>query len=132
LWPALAQAQPTFTRDVAPIIRSRCTTCHRPGEIGPFSLITYDDVRRHAAQIATVTARRIMPPWKPIAGKGDFQNERRLTDAELHTLQQWIAAGAVEGRAADLSPGLGLSDDPSPRDRWQLGTPDLVVRMPAE
>src|SRR3954465_13588833 len=62
-WPesARAQIQLTFSRDVAPIVRARCTTCHRPGEIGPFSLITFDDVKRHAAQIADVTRRRIMP-----------------------------------------------------------------------
>jgi tetratricopeptide (TPR) repeat protein/cytochrome c551/c552 len=132
-WPALALAQPTFNKDVAPIIASRCATCHQPGEIGPFSLLTYDDVRRHAAQIATVTARRIMPPWKPVPGKGDFQNERRLTDAELQTLQQWIASGAAEGNAADLPPALRLlQSERAARDRWQLGTPDLVVRMPAD
>ena len=126
LQPSLADAQPrlTFTKDIAPIIWTRCASCHRPGEIGPFSLITYDDVRRHAAQIAAVTARRIMPPWKPVAGKGDFQSERRLTDPELQSLQQWIASGAPEGDAAALPPM------PNWIDGWQLGTPDLIVRMP--
>src|SRR5476649_680355 len=97
--PSLAVAQPslTFNRDVAPIIWQRCASCHRPGEIGPFSLLTYNDVKRRAAQIALVTARRIMPPWKPEPGKGAFQDERRLTDAELQTLQRWIADGAIEG-----------------------------------
>src|SRR6059058_5544562 len=97
--PCLASAQPrlTFTKDIAPIIWTRCASCHRPGEIGPFSLVTYDDVRRHVAQIAAVTARRIMPPWKPEPGKGDFQNERRLTDRELDMLQRWIVDGAPEG-----------------------------------
>ena len=126
VWPSLADAQPrlTFTNDIAPIIWTRCASCHRPGEIGPFSLITYDDVRRHAAQIAAVTARRIMPPWKPVAGKGDFQSERRLSDPELQSLQQWIASGAPEGDAAALPP------PPNWTDGWQLGIPDLVVRMP--
>src|SRR5689334_143558 len=88
---------PTFTGDVAAIVWARCATCHRPGEIGPFSLITYDDVRRHATQIASVTARRAMPPWKPLPGRGEFQDERRLTDRELDTLQRWTAGGAPEG-----------------------------------
>jgi Flp pilus assembly protein TadD len=138
---ASAQSRVTFTKDVAPIVRSRCATCHRPGEIGPFSLITYDDVKRHASQIAVVTARRVMPPWKPEAGKGDFQNERRLTDRELEILQTWIADGGPQGDAADLT-GLPASTttsaDPStfsapsraaPAGGWQLGTPDLVVGM---
>src|SRR5437762_938201 len=91
---------PTFNKDIAPIVWARCATCHRPGEIGPFSLITYDDVRRHATQIAAVTARRVMPPWKPAPGRGSFQNERRLSDAELDAIQTWIAGGAPEGEAA--------------------------------
>ena len=127
-WPALALAEPhlTFTKDIAPIIWSRCASCHRPGEIGPFSLISYQDVRRHATQIADVTARRIMPPWKPIAGKGDFQSTRRLADAELRSLQQWLASGAPEGDRSALPPL------PNWADGWQLGAPDLIVRMPAE
>src|SRR5712692_3753292 len=127
-WPAVASAQPprlTFTKDIAPIVWARCTPCHRPGEIGPFSLITYDDVRRHATQIAAVTARRVMPPWKPLPGKGDFQSARRLSERELDTIQQWIAAGAREGDAAHLPPV------PAWREGWKLGTPDLVVSMPA-
>jgi tetratricopeptide (TPR) repeat protein len=115
----------TFTKDIAPIVRARCMSCHRPGEIGPFSLITYGDVRRHAKQIADVTARRVMPPWKPLPGKGDFQNERRLTDRELDTIQRWVADGAPEGAAADLPPL------PARAAGWQLGTPDLVVAMPS-
>ena len=128
LWPSLADAQPrlTFTKDIAPIVWSRCASCHRPGEIGPFSLITYEDVRRRAAQIATVTARRIMPPWKPVEGKGSFQNQRRLTDDELQSLQQWIESGAPEG-----DPSL-LPRPPDTTDVWQLGTPDLVVHMAEE
>ena len=121
---AAAQGQLTFNQDIAPIVWARCASCHRPGEIGPFSLITYDEVRRHAAQIADLTARRIMPPWKPVAGKGEFQSERRLTDRELQTLQQWLAAGAPEGDAAALPPLPNWSGG------WQLGVPDLVVSMP--
>ena len=108
----------TFTKDIAPIIWTRCASCHRPGEIGPFSLITYDDVRQHATQIATVTARRIMPPWKPVAGKGDFQDERRLTDRRAAALQQWIADGAPEGdplgAAADARAGATAGSSARP------------------
>jgi tetratricopeptide (TPR) repeat protein len=121
---AAAQVAPTFNKDIAPIVWARCASCHRPGEIGPFSLLTYDDVKRRAAQIDVVTRRRIMPPWKPEAGKGEFQNERVLTPHELQAIQQWIASGAPEGEPTELRP------TPSMNDGWRLGTPDLVVRMP--
>jgi Tfp pilus assembly protein PilF len=122
--PAAAQPVPTFTKDIAPIVWTRCAPCHRPGEIGPFNLLTYDDVRQRATLIAAVTARRIMPPWKPEPGKGDFQDERSLTPHELESIQRWIASGAREGNPADLPPMPRWSDG------WRLGTPDVVVRMP--
>src|SRR4051794_17580624 len=64
---AHAQPNPTFNKEIASIVWTRCASCHRPGAIGPFSLLTYDDVRRHAPQIDVVIARGVMPPWKPAA-----------------------------------------------------------------
>src|SRR6201994_743731 len=80
---------PTFYRNIAPIVYQNCSTCHRPGESGPFSLLTYDDVKRHAAQIATVTKQRFMPPWLPEAGHGEFEEERRLSDSQIQLIQAW-------------------------------------------
>jgi tetratricopeptide (TPR) repeat protein len=120
-----AQSQLTFYKDIAPIVWHRCSPCHRSGEVGPFSLMTYDDVRGRAAQIAAVTARRIMPPWKPEPGKGDFTDVRRLTDEELGKLQRWIAEGVSEGDRAHPS-----QTPPLWNDGWQLGEPDVIVKMP--
>jgi tetratricopeptide (TPR) repeat protein len=128
-YPANAQSHLTFTKDIAPIVWARCATCHRPGEIGPFSLVTYDDVKRRATQIAEVTSRRIMPPWKPEPGKGEFESERRLTDEELRKIQQWISDGAPEGDAADLPPRPVAALAMMTSSGWQLGSPDLVVSM---
>src|SRR5687767_6804706 len=89
-----AQPPLTFTKDVAPIVIARCAPCHRPGEIGPFSLLSYRDVTQRLSQIADVTARRVMPPWKPEGSRGEFADERSLSDAELRTLQNWMAQGA--------------------------------------
>jgi Tfp pilus assembly protein PilF len=121
--PAAAQPRPTFTKDIAPIVWNRCASCHRPGEIGPFSLLTYHDVRQRATLVAAATARRVMPPWKPEPGKGEFEDARALTPHEIESIQQWVASGAPEGDPADLPP--------MPRwpDGWRLGAPDLVVRM---
>ena len=120
-----AGADLTFYKDIAPIVWHRCSPCHRPGEIGPFTLLTYDDVRGRAAQIAAVTARRIMPPWKPEPGAGTFQNERRLADDELQKLQRWIADGAPAGDRSRPTQAPPLW-----ADGWGLGPPDLIVKMP--
>lgn len=124
--PVVAQWRATtFTRDVAPILFANCASCHRPGEIGGFSLLAFADVRPRAAAIARVTRTRAMPPWKPDATAGiEFVGARRLSDRDIETIQQWIADGALEGDPADLPP------PPRFTDGWQLGTPDLIVSAP--
>jgi Tfp pilus assembly protein PilF len=124
--------QVTFSKDVAPILFEHCTSCHRPGEIGPFSLLSYRDARQRATQIADLTARRVMPPWKPVVpepGKGEFIGERSLTREQIETIRRWVEQGALEGDAID-SDARG-PDRGQGADRWQLGTPDLVVAMDA-
>ncbi len=122
---AATQPVPTFTRDIAPILYRECVACHRPGEAAPFSLLDYEDTKKHAKQIAAVTHSRYMPPWLPEHGKGDFAGERRLSEAEIRTIAQWTTAGAPEGDPKDLPP--------KPRfvAGWQLGQPDLVLTLEA-
>ena len=119
-----AEGDLTYCRDVAPILLEHCASCHRPGEVAPFSLLTYAEARSHAEQIRQVTQRRLMPPWKPEAGYGHFQNERRLTDAEIETLNAWVQSGAPRGDLRDLPP------QPEFVKGWHLGQPDLVLIMP--
>jgi tetratricopeptide (TPR) repeat protein/mono/diheme cytochrome c family protein len=122
---ATHRTQVTYNRDVAPIIQKHCQICHRPGESGPFSLLSYEDVRSHARQIAVVTRSRFMPPWLPTRGYGEFVGERNrhLSDEELRIIQEWVAQGAVEGNPADLPPPRNWTTD------WQLGKPDIVLKM---
>ncbi len=119
------RAQPgvTFSRDVAPIIFDHCTSCHRPGEAAPFPLISYEDARRRARLIASITETGIMPPWKAAPGDYEFKGDRRLSAADIDTLRRWADAGAPEGDPALLPP------TPAFVDGWQLGRPDLVVSM---
>src|SRR5262249_16930319 len=111
-------------KDIAPIIFRHCAACHRPGEVAPFPLLTYQDVKQRATLIATVVEKRVMPPWKPEPGYGNFRDARRLSDNQIALFQSWINQGMVEGGSEDLPP--------SPRfpAGWSLGTPDLVVTMP--
>jgi Flp pilus assembly protein TadD/mono/diheme cytochrome c family protein len=127
LWPALAACAETITyyKHIARIVFESCAPCHRPGEAGPFPLLTYDEVKKRAAQIVAVTKRRYMPPWLPEAGYGDFQDERRLSDRQIRTIEQWVRQGAQAGSPADA---------PAMRKfvpGWQLGAPDLVIQASA-
>jgi hypothetical protein len=115
---------PTYARDVAPIIQTHCADCHRPGMAAPFPLLTFSDVGRRARQVALVTEMRLMPPWKPEHGFGDFRDRRGLSPREIQILQEWAAAGAPEGNPADLPPPRKFAPG------WQLGKPDLVLQMP--
>lgn len=114
----------TFTRDIAPIVFANCVSCHRPGEVAPFALTNYREVRKHASQIADVTEQRFMPPWKPEAGHGDFIGARLLTEPQIKLIREWVKGGAPEGNPAEL-PAL-----PKFTDGWSLGEPDLIVKMP--
>jgi tetratricopeptide (TPR) repeat protein/mono/diheme cytochrome c family protein len=115
----------TFNAHVAPILFRHCAACHRPGEVGPFSVLTYAEARQRARQIAEVTRRRYMPPWLPEAGYGEFAGERRLSEDEIETLAEWVRQGAPEGEASDrpAPPRFGAG--------WPLGEPDLVIAMTA-
>ncbi len=121
-----ASQVPTFTKDVAPILWRNCADCHRPGEVGPFSLLEYEDAAKRAEFLASVTASRTMPPWKAEPNFGRFHDERRLTDAQIDLLRRWAEAGAPRGDAADLP------ERPTFVEGWQLGKPDLVLEMPTE
>ncbi len=94
-----AVAAPTFNKDIAPILYQNCSTCHRPGEVAPFALLSYQDAAKRAGLISNVTKSRFMPPWKPEPGFGKFDHERRLTTEQIALIQEWAAAGAPEGRS---------------------------------
>ncbi len=113
--------QVTFNREIAPIIFKHCAMCHRPGEAGPFNLLTYSDVKKHALPIAEVTRSRAMPPWLPEPQKFRFADELRLDAGEIDLIQRWVAQGAQEGNRADLPP------QPKFIEGWRLGQPDLIL-----
>lgn len=112
----------TFNRDIAPIVYHYCSSCHRPGEAGPFPLLTYQDVRKHGHQIVAVTQTRFMPPWLPEPGELKFADERRLTVEQIATIRKWVNQGMLEGKPADLPPR------PKFVEGWQLGQPDLILK----
>jgi len=119
-----AAPAPTFNRDVAPILFQHCSACHRPGQVAPFSLLTYGDVRKRTRQILGMVESRQMPPWKPEPDHGEFEGENRLRDDEIALLRRWVEEGGAEGEARDLPPV------PEHPEGWNFGEPDLVVTVP--
>ena len=112
----------TFTKDIAPILFANCASCHRTGEVAPFTLTSYADVAKRAKTIASVVGKRVMPPWKAAPGPV-YVDECRLTEDQIGVIQQWAAEGVKEGNAA--LPAL-----PKFPDGWRNGEPDLVIEMP--
>ena len=114
----------TFNKDIAPIVFRHCASCHRPDQAAPFNLLTYADVKKRAKQVVEVVEKRYMPPWLPERGLLEFAYDRSLSVEQIGVIRQWAAEGAVEGAAEDL-PAL-----PKWTAGWQLGTPDLVIKLP--
>ena len=113
----------TFNNQVVRIFQRNCQTCHRPGEVAPFSLTSYKDAHARRDDIVEAVESRYMPPWKAVPGHGEFTGVRRLSDEEIRVLARWVAEGAPEGEPRDL---------PAPRTfptGWRLGTPGAVLAM---
>ncbi len=121
---ASSDSKVTYNRDIAPILNAHCANCHRAGEVAPFTLASYNDAAKRAEWICEVIESRAMPPWQAKPGHGQFMGERRLSDAEIGLVKAWVEAGAPEGDPEDLPPLPRFASG------WQLGTPDLILRVP--
>jgi peroxiredoxin len=113
----------TFTKDVLPVLQKHCQDCHRPGEIGPFSLLTFKQAVAWSDAIREAVTDGRMPPWHADPAHGSFRNERRLTDAERKALLGWIDQGCAKGNDTDAPPARTFVDG------WQLGKPDEVLTL---
>jgi len=125
-----AQAQVTFTRNVAPILQDRCQSCHHAGTFAPMSLVTYEEARPYAKAIKAKVAAREMPPWfiDKNVGVQTFSNDVSLTDDEIDTISKWVDDGAPQGNPADMPPASHFDDSQS----WLIGQPDLIVTLPKD
>src|SRR5690242_8191250 len=115
----------TFHKDVLPILQKHCQECHRPGEIAPFSLLSYTDARPWAKAMKNAVATEKMPPWFADPNYGHFANDRRLTPAEVKTIVAWADGGALEGNKKDAPPARTFQDG------WNI-KPDMVIEMPKD
>ena len=113
-----------FHADVEPILQRRCQMCHRTGEIGPVSLMTYAEVKLLAKAVRQAVETKRMPPWGGVAG-GPFANHPELTEAERATIMAWVDAGAKEGNRKDAPPPARWSPG------WSMARPGMVLTAPA-
>jgi hypothetical protein len=114
----------TFAKDVLPILQKNCQSCHRPGQIAPMALLTYEQVRPWARSIKSKVESRQMPPWFADPQYGHFANDRSLAQRDIDTLVRWADAGAPQGNPSDAPPAIAWA-----ADGWQI-EPDLIVRGP--
>jgi hypothetical protein len=117
-------AEVTYTREVSRILNSRCGSCHRPGDVAPMSLLSYENAAAYAPDIERVVEAGLMPPWKPTESHGKFKGAFALKPEEKLDLLSWIRNGTPYGDEADLP------EQEQREGEWVLGEPDLVLKMP--
>jgi hypothetical protein len=117
-------ANPTFYKDVLPVLQRNCQECHRAGEAAPMPFFTYEQTRPWAKAMRNAVLKRSMPPWFADPHVGKFTNERSLTQTQIDTLVAWADTGAKAGNPADA---------PGPRqfaEGWRIDQPDVIFEMP--
>jgi peroxiredoxin len=114
----------TYSEHIARILQDNCQSCHRSGQVAPFTLASYDDAKRWREEIQAYTHQRLMPPWKAVSHIGEFVNDISLTDAEIGLISRWVEQGALPGDVEQVPP------NPEFDDGWAFGEPDLIVSMP--
>lgn len=124
--PVIKHGSVEFHRDIEPLLQHHCQRCHHPGDVGPFSLVTFDHAVQWAADIKSYTADRLMPPW-PVTGGVPLKNDLSLKPDEIDLIGRWVDEGCPQGDPADAPPPLAFVN----QDEWQAARPpDIVLKMP--
>jgi hypothetical protein len=122
--PAPSRRSPSFYKNILPILQQKCQSCHRPGEIAPFPLMTYKQTKSWVGAIRADVVNRKMPPWFADSCCGHFANDPSLTAQQLQTIEDWVQAGAPEGDPRDAPPAQNWTQG------WNISAPDQVMQMP--
>jgi hypothetical protein len=119
-----AGAPVTFNKDILPILQKNCQSCHRPGQVAPMSLLSYQEARPWAKAIKTAVTTKKMPPWFADSNYGHFINDRSLKQGEIDKLVKWADSGAAEGNPKDAPAPIQW-----PKGGWNI-QPEVVLDMP--
>jgi peroxiredoxin len=112
----------TYSEHIAPLLQKNCQSCHRPGGIGPFSLLTFEQAVSWADDLKTFSANRQMPPWLPADGFGEFHNRRAMSDNEIALISKWVDTGCLSGDLSKLPAPISY------KTGWTLGDPDKIIQ----
>jgi mono/diheme cytochrome c family protein len=115
----------TFYKEILPVLQDHCQSCHRPGEVAPMPLVTYEQTRPWAPVIAKVVQSKMMPPWFADPRFGHFSNDPSLTEQQIATLLAWVKSGAPAGNPHDAPA------PPQWSEGWNISRPDVILKMPA-
>jgi len=126
--PDLADGKITYTKHVARILQQHCQECHRPGQIGPFSLTSYEKAKAWSDTLVEIVKAGRMPPWHADPKHGKFSNDRSMPQADRETLIAWVEQGCPKGNEADMPPPRDFPKG----DGWRIGTPDAIITMTEE
>jgi mono/diheme cytochrome c family protein len=121
---AAPSTETTFYKDALPVLQKNCQSCHRPGEAGPMSFMSYDSTRPYAKAIKAAVLSKKMPPWFADPHYGKFANDRTMSEADIKTLVAWVDGGAKAGNAKDAPKPVEFAEG------WQIGKPDMVFEVP--
>src|SRR5437879_2380319 len=117
------EPSPTFYKDVLPVLHDHCQSCHRPGEVAPMPLVTYEQTRPWANAIGHAVQMKMMPPWFADSRFGHFANDPSLTEQQISMISAWVAAGMPAGNSLDAPPAKEWAKG------WNIAQTDLVVGM---
>src|SRR5689334_15904038 len=120
---AASSTQPTFYKDVLPVLQKNCQNCHRPGEAGPMAFLTYEGTKPWAKAIKSAVLLKKMPPWFADPHYGKFSNDRSLSEADVATLVNWADTGSKAGNAKDAPKPVEFAEG------WQIGKPDMIFEV---
>ncbi|MBT5310609.1 MAG: tetratricopeptide repeat protein [Verrucomicrobia bacterium] len=119
-----AQSSVEPALEACSIIINKCSTCHMKGGSAPFSLTTYEEIKKRGSAIAEVTSSRYMPPWLAQETTHAFVDDKSLSKSEIQLIREWVESGMIK----PISGFEGLVSTNNIVE-WKLGPPDLVLEM---
>jgi mono/diheme cytochrome c family protein len=117
------EAEVTWHGQVRAVLEQHCTSCHQPGNIGPFPMTSYAEAHLVREAIVLTLEDGSMPPWMPADGCQDYESEPAITDDEAALVRAWVDAGAPEGDPDDY-----VAPPPAPSNG--LSRVDLTLTLP--